>query len=189
MTHNYPVNFKLVHFLLWINGSHQSPNFETFECSRENVPYFSCHFWKHNSVFLQSFYQSSVPSNIAPLYFITSNIIFCSHRQPITGQIFEIFECKDQNLLNSFCQFWTDKSIAFQSLYHSPVSWKITSLYLFSSNIINFCQNQPIKVQVFETFECSSQNSSNSWCQFWNDKSIPLQIFHHCSVSLHITPL
>ena len=31
VTHNSPVNFKLVHFLLWIKGSHQSPNFCTFK--------------------------------------------------------------------------------------------------------------------------------------------------------------
>ena len=30
---------------------------------------------------------------------------------------------------------------------------------------------------------------SNCLCQFWNEKSIPLQIFHNFSVSLHITPL
>ena len=30
---------------------------------------------------------------------------------------------------------------------------------------------------------------SNCLCQFWNEKSIPLQIFHNFSVSLHITSL
>ena len=29
----------------------------------------------------------------------------------------------------------------------------------------------------------------NSPCQFWNDKSIPLQIMHHSSLLWHITPL
>ena len=29
-------------------------------------------------------------------------------------KIFEIFECLGQNLLNSLCQFWNDKSILFQ---------------------------------------------------------------------------
>ena len=33
MTHNSPVNLKLVHFQLWTKESHQSPNFETFKCS------------------------------------------------------------------------------------------------------------------------------------------------------------
>ena len=126
MTHNSPVNFKLVHFQLWTKESYQSPNFETSKCCGENLPNSSCHFWKHKSVFLQIFYQSWVPSNITCLYFL---------------------------------------------------SW----------SIIYFGQKHPIKVNIFETFEGSSQNSSNSLCQFWTDKSIPLQIFHHSSMSLHIT--
>ena len=31
-------NFKLIQFLLWIEVSHQSPNFVTFECCGENLP-------------------------------------------------------------------------------------------------------------------------------------------------------
>ena len=46
-THNSYVNFKLIHFLFWLRGSHQSPNFETFECSAENFPNSSCHFPNH----------------------------------------------------------------------------------------------------------------------------------------------
>ena len=44
MTDNTSVDFKLIHFQLWIKGSHQNPNFETFKCSGENLPYSSCHF-------------------------------------------------------------------------------------------------------------------------------------------------
>ena len=70
MTQNSPVNFKLIHFLLWIKASHQSPNFLTFQCSGENLLNSSCHFWNYMSVFDQVLHQSSVPSNITPLYFI-----------------------------------------------------------------------------------------------------------------------
>ena len=90
---------------------------------------------------------------------------------------------------NSLCQFWNDKSIPLQILYPSSVSWKITPLYFFSSNNIYFAQKEPIKMKIFETFECSGQNLSNSLCQFWNDKRIPLQILHPSSVSWKITPL
>ena len=127
MTRNSPVNFKLIHFVLWIKGSHQSQNFETLECSGENLPNSSCHFPNHKSGFPQI-------------------------------------------------------------LHHCPVSWKVTPLYFFSSNIIQFGQTPPIKVWIFVTFECSSQNSSNSLYHFWNNKSIPLQIFLYSSVSLHIAP-
>ena len=58
--HNSSVNFKLIHFLLWIKGSHQSPNFEAFECSSKNLPNSSCHFPNHMSVLLQILHHSSV---------------------------------------------------------------------------------------------------------------------------------
>ena len=44
-------------------------------------------------------------------------------------------------------------------------------------------------MNILETFICSGQNSSNSLCQFWNDKSIPPQILHHYSLPWYITPL
>ena len=44
MTHDSSVNVKLINFLLWTKGSHQSPNFDTFECSGENLPNSSCQF-------------------------------------------------------------------------------------------------------------------------------------------------
>ena len=30
MAHNSSVNFKIIPFLLWAKGSHQSPNFDTY---------------------------------------------------------------------------------------------------------------------------------------------------------------
>ena len=92
-------------------------------------------------------------------------------------------------LLNSSCHFWKHMSVFLQIMHQYSVPSKITPLYVFSSNIIYFGQKQPIKCKIFEIFECSSQNSSNSSCQFWNNKSVPLQIFYHSSVSLHMTPL
>ena len=100
-------------------------------------------------------------------------------------KIFETFDRSGQILWNSLCQFWNDQSIPQQILYLSSVSWKTTPLYFFSSNNIYFAQKEPIKMKIFETFKCSGQNSSNSSCQFWNDKSIPLQILHHSSFSWH----
>ena len=43
-------------------------------------------------------------------------------------------------------------------------------------------------MKIFETFECSGQNLSNSLCQFWNDESIIPQILYP-PVSWRITPL
>ena len=110
------------------------------------------------------------------LYFFNSNNIYFAQKEPIKVRIFETFQCSAQNLWNSLCQFWNDNSIPLQILYLSSVSWKISPLYFFSSNNIYFAQKEPIKVKIFETFECSGQNLSNSSCQLWNDKSVPLQI-------------
>ena len=85
-----------------------------------------------------------------------------------------------------------------QRLHSSPkfvyippswVSWKIYPLYFFNSNNTYFAQKEPIKMKIFVTFESSGQILSNSLCQFWNNESIPPQIFYPSSVSWRITPL
>ena len=60
MIHNSSVNSKLIHFLLWTKESHQSPNFDTFKCSGENLPNSSCHFSNHKLVFCQILHHLSV---------------------------------------------------------------------------------------------------------------------------------
>ena len=74
MTHNSPVNFKLIHFQLWTKEFDQSPSFETFKCSGEHLPDSTCHFWKHKSVFLRIIYQPLVSSSITPLYFLSQRL-------------------------------------------------------------------------------------------------------------------
>ena len=189
MTYNSSVNFNVIPFLILTKGFHQSPNFDTFKCSGENLPNFSCHFPNHKSVFLQISHHSSVSWKITSLYFFSWNNIYFAQKGPIKVEIVETFKCSGQNLSNYLCQFWNDKSVPLQILYPSSVSWKITSLYFFSSNNIYFAQKEHIKMKIFETFKCLGQNLSNSSCQLWNDKSIPLQTLHHTSLSWHITPL
>ena len=127
--------------------------------------------WKCHK-FLKSFskQQVSFSSNFASffgswkiihLYFFSSNNIYFAQKKPIKVKILETFECSGQNLSNSLCQFWNDKWIPFQILNPSSVSWKITRLYFFNSIDIYFSQREPIKVKIFETFECSCQNLSN----------------------------
>ena len=73
MTHNSSASFKVIPFLLWTKGSHQSPNFDTFKCSGENLPNFSILFSNHKSLFLQNFHISSVSWKISLLYFCSSS--------------------------------------------------------------------------------------------------------------------
>ena len=98
--------------------------------------------------------------------------------------------CSSKNLLNSSCHFWKHKSVFSQMLHQYSVQSSKSPLYFFyTSNTIYFVQKKPIKVQIFEIFEGLGQNSSNSSCQFWTDKSVLLQILHHSPLSWHITPL
>ena len=141
-----------------------------------------CQFWNNKLIPLQILYPSLVSRKVTPLYFFSSNNIYFAHKEPMKVKIFETFECSGQNLSNSLCQFLNDKLIPLQILYPSLVSWKITPLYFFSSNNIYLAQKEPIKIKNFETFECSDQNLSYFLCQFWKNKSIPLQILNPYSV-------
>ena len=61
---------------------------------------------------------------------------------------FETFECSGKNVPNSLCHFLNRKSVFLEILHHSSVSWKITALYFFRSNVISFTQKEPIKVEI-----------------------------------------
>ena len=163
--------------------------FETFKCLGQILSNSWCQFLNEESIPPQILYPSSVSWKIITLYFFSSNNIYFAQKEPIKMKIFETFKCSCQILSNSLCQFGNDELIPLRILYPSSVSWKITPLYFLSSNNIYFFQKEHMKKKVFETFMCSGQNSSNSSCQFWIDKSIPLQILHHSSLSWHITPL
>ena len=104
MTHNSSVDFKLILFLLWIKGSHQNPNSETFNCSSENLPY-SCHFPNHKSVFLQILHHPSVSWKITPLYLFRSNIILCTFLIAIILNFFVCSYCCKFIVINYFTLF------------------------------------------------------------------------------------
>ena len=74
-------------------------------------------------------------------------------------KIFEHFECSGQNLSN------------FLSILKRQVD-----------SSLNF-------VSLFSFMKGSGQSLSNFLCQFWNGKSIPLQILYPSSVSWNMTPL
>ena len=135
MTSNSLVNFKLIHFLLWIKESHQ--------ILRPQVLW-----WKFTN-FLMSFLKAkaSFPSNFASifsaikhnsLYFFSSSIMYFGQRQPIKMQMFEIFKCSGQNSSKSSCKFWNDKSIPLPHFHLFPLSWQVTPLWILSWYIFYF---------------------------------------------------
>ena len=60
MTHNSLVNFKLKYFQLWTKESHQSPHFQIYRCSGENLPTSLCYFPTQKLVFLQILHHSKI---------------------------------------------------------------------------------------------------------------------------------
>ena len=148
--------------------------FEIFKCSGLILSNSLWQIWNDESIPVQILYLSLVSWKIIPLYFFSSKNIYFAQKEPIKMRMFEIFKCSGQTLSNSLCQFWDDESILFQILYPSLVSWKIIPMYFFSSKNIYFAQKEPIKMKIFEIFECSGQILSNSLCQFRNEESIPL---------------
>ena len=97
IAYNSFVNFKVITFLLWAKGSHQSSNFDIFECSGKNLPNSSCHFPSSKLVSLQILHHSSISRKITPLYFFSSNNIYFAQKHPIKVKTFETFECSAQN--------------------------------------------------------------------------------------------
>ena len=140
MKHNSSVNFELILFLLWIKGSHQSPNFETFKCSGENLPYSSCHFPNHKSVFLQILHHSSLSWKTTHLYFFRSNQTQFAQKEPI----------KVENLRILSAQTKFTKNLAVESL-------KFCILMGF------FCPNN-IKFQL-KKYRRVISHDTEEWCK------------------------
>ena len=113
MTHDFPVNFKVILFLLWTIGPHQSPNFDTFKCSGENLPY-SCHFPNHKPVFLQILHHPSESWKLTPLYFFRSNIKYFAQLEQMKVHVLGTCKCSGQISRNS-CHFWSKRSVFFSN--------------------------------------------------------------------------
>ena len=78
MTHNSPVNFKLIRFLLWRKESHQSSHFKTFECSGENYQIPPVIFPNRRSVFLKFCITLQCHVRQLPCTFLGKRYILCA---------------------------------------------------------------------------------------------------------------
>ena len=148
MTNGSSVNFKLIHFLLWIKGSHQSPNFETFKCSGEHLPYSSCHIPNHKSIFLQILHPSSVPSKITPLYFFRSNFKYFAQKEPIKNFCeFWVLRSKFSNFLSFLNHISFSSSFAslFSVMKHKSFMLFLPKFYVLSTKYIKLWAYQGMK--------------------------------------------
>ena len=87
--------------------------------------------------------------------------------------------------LTSFFKQQASFSSNFASLFNVMKEFLCTFL---TQTIYTLIKRSPLK-WIFLRLECSGQNLSNFLCQFWNDKSISLQILYPSSISWKITPL
>ena len=128
--------------------------------------------WNFASIFSPIKHNSSVTT------FFSSNIIYFGQKEAVMVKICQIPHVNFEATGQFPCKFY----ITLQ--YHER-----TPLYLFSSDNIYFAQKEPIKAKLFALFECLDHKLSNSSCQLWNYKSIPLQILHHSPGSWKLAPL
>ena len=84
--------------------SHQSPNFETFKCTGEDLPYSLRHFPNNRSVFLQILHSSLVSEKITPLALYLPNVIYFAQKEQIQVKILRILNTyfKIHQILVSF---------------------------------------------------------------------------------------
>ena len=85
MTHKTTVNLQLIHFQFWTKVSYQSSNFDTFDCSGQNLQNSSCHFPSKKSVFLQILHHSSMSWKIMSLLctFLAQTIYTLLKKSPL----------------------------------------------------------------------------------------------------------
>ena len=155
------VNFKVITFLLWTKGSHQSPNFDTFKCSGENLPD-SSHFPSNKSIFLQILHYSSMSWEITPMYFFSSNNIHLLQKSSAQVKICQIpyanFETTSRSSSPNFVSLFSFMKDNFymyflpQTIYtllkRTPLKWKILRLL---SDHIKICEI------LYVSFEMTSQ--------------------------------
>ena len=180
MTHNSSMNFKLIHFLLLLKGSHRSPNFETFECSGESLPNSSCHFANHKSVFLQILHLSSVPWKVTPLFFFRSNVIFFAQSNQSKSTFLRLSSAwvkihqilvnlKQQisfssNLASLFSVMRYNSSVLFKVQIWWNFVWAVESLKSCTM-MDSFFPDHVIKFQL-KKYRRVISHDTEGWCKF-----------------------
>ena len=104
-------------------------------------------------------------------------------------KICETFECWVKFCQIPYANFGTTRWFLYKFVSFFSSVEANSSIHFLAQKIYTFSRKEPIKMNILETFECSGQILLNSLCQFWNEKSIPLQILYRSSVSWKITPL
>ena len=155
--------------------------FETFERSGQILSNYLCQFF-NVSRFL---YKFSIPLQFHERQvldtFLAQTICTLLIRSPLKWKFWGLSSAQVKICQIPYASFETRSLFLSKFCILLPVSWNITPPYFFSSNNIYFAQKEPIEMEIFETLERLGQILSNFLCQFWNEKSIPLQILYPSS--------
>ena len=92
-------------------------------------------------------HHPSVSWHIIPLKFSNWNILCFGQKELINVPFFRHLSALIKVNPIPHAIFQTTRSGFIQILHHCLVSWKITPLYFFSSNLIYLGQKEPIKVK------------------------------------------
>ena len=132
-------------------------NFQTFGCSNdESSPNSSCHFWNHKVRVFQILHHCSVPWEITPLYFFSSNSYTLDKNNPSEWN-FRTFEWLVENSPNSSCHIWNHKSVfllTFVSLFNAMGDKSSAFFWLKLYLIFTKGAHHDAK---FQTFDCSGE--------------------------------
>ena len=115
-------------------------------------------------------HNPSVSWHIISVKFFSEIIVCFWQKEPINEQ-FSGFECSNESSSNSSCHFWVHMVWVYTNFASLFSVMKNNSSLFFSSSLIDFGQNNPSKWN-FWTFEWLGENSMNSPCLFWNQKSL-----------------
>ena len=142
-------------------------SFEIFECSGQNSSNSSCHFSKQKSVFLQMQHQYSVPSRKTLLYFfLAQRSCTLFKRSPLKCKFLRFSSAQVKIRRIPHVIFESKSQFSFKCCINIQCHQAKLLYTFFGSKIMYFNQKKPVKVQIFEIFECSGENSSNSSCHF-----------------------
>ena len=94
---------------------------------------------------------------------------------------------KFAKLLMLFCKAQVSFPSNFASIF-SAIKYHSSLLFLAQTLHTSF-KRRPLKCKFLTLLSVRVKNTANCWCQFWNNKSIPLQILYHSSLLWQITLL
>ena len=108
--------------------------------------------------------------------FLTETLYALDNNSPSMKNFSDFWLVYNERTSNFSCHFWNHNSASLFSLK------KDNSSVFFSSNLRYFGEKNPFKWN-FWIFVWLGENSPNSSCHIWNEKSVFIQILNHSSMS------